>query len=156
MVKCRSCDSPLWDGPCTCAHWCKSRVCKNPYNATGVAIADARFREWVADATLDTQYDSQWRPSSAVIDRPEWSRTPPPRYNMGRPPNGEERRYGNSRTDWYMAAHQRYADYIEARDEGTYPPQYTARSLAEPDIGFLDLTQLNNLQPFEPDEEGQD
>lgn len=28
LDKCRSCEEPIWDGPCKCKTWCKSRVCK--------------------------------------------------------------------------------------------------------------------------------
>src|SRR5713226_3668701 len=31
MTRCHACDNPIWSGPCTCEHWCKSYVCKQSF-----------------------------------------------------------------------------------------------------------------------------
>lgn len=54
-VKCRSCEEPIWDGPCNCKKWCKSHVCQ----ASFLGKMDSLIAETLANPvlTMDQWYE---------------------------------------------------------------------------------------------------
>jgi len=77
-VKCRSCEEPMWDGPCNCKGWCKSRVCKASFmGKMDELIAEAQASPVL---TMDQWYErtQQGRRERAVRERVEASLVPGP------------------------------------------------------------------------------
>lgn len=56
LDKCRSCEEPIWDGPCKCKTWCKSRVCKASFiGKMSELLVDAQLANTVL--TMDQWYE---------------------------------------------------------------------------------------------------
>lgn len=66
--KCRTCEEPLWDGPCTCKAWCKSRVCKVSFiGKMNELMVEAQLADTVL--TMDQWYEQTTQRRQEVRER---------------------------------------------------------------------------------------